>query len=86
MKGDLIPWTVGQQFQDTEFPHLSGARIVRIAAHPEVLRAGYGTHAVQLLCHYYQQDILDLHDDTDHEPAQQINDGSKDEAAGKAGD
>jgi N-acetyltransferase 10 len=38
--GDLIPWTVGQQFQDSEFPRLSGARIVRIAVHPELSRGG----------------------------------------------
>eukprot|EP00887_Chlorella_sp_A99_P003429 scaffold7.g3429.t1 len=39
-QGDLIPWTVGQQFQDPDFPSLSGARVVRIAVHPEVARAG----------------------------------------------
>ena len=39
-QGDLIPWTVGQQFQDADFPRLSGARIVRIAVHPSVTRAG----------------------------------------------
>lgn len=33
--GDLIPWTIGQQYQDPDFPKLSGARIVRIATHPE---------------------------------------------------
>lgn len=33
--GDLIPWTIGQQYQDTNFPKLSGARIVRIATHPD---------------------------------------------------
>ena len=27
--GDLIPWTVSQQFGDAEFAKLSGARIVR---------------------------------------------------------
>ena len=42
-QGDLIPWTVGQQFQDKEFPGLSGARIVRLAVHPDLGRAGYGT-------------------------------------------
>ena len=36
--GDLIPWTISQQFQDAEFPSLSGARIVRIAVHPDVVR------------------------------------------------
>lgn len=38
--GDLIPWTLGQQFQDPEFPRLSGARVVRIAVHPDLGRAG----------------------------------------------
>ena len=27
--GDLIPWTMAQQFQDDNFPQLSGARVVR---------------------------------------------------------
>ncbi len=34
--GDLIPWTLSQQFQDGEFPELSGGRVVRIATHPDV--------------------------------------------------
>ena len=54
MQGDLIPWTVGQQFQDPDFPNLSGARIVRIATHPELTRAGYGTAAVAQLRRYFQ--------------------------------
>jgi N-acetyltransferase 10 len=33
--GDMIPWTLSQQFNDTEFATLSGARVVRIATHPE---------------------------------------------------
>lgn len=33
--GDLIPWTLAQQFQDQNFPMLSGARVVRIATHPD---------------------------------------------------
>ena len=32
--GDLLPWTVAQQFQDPGFASLSGARVVRIATHP----------------------------------------------------
>lgn len=32
--GDMIPWSVSQQFNDNEFATLSGARIVRIATHP----------------------------------------------------
>eukprot|EP00478_Filoreta_tenera_P004713 GABV01005155.1.p2 GENE.GABV01005155.1~~GABV01005155.1.p2 ORF type:complete len:101 (+),score=19.99 GABV01005155.1:34-336(+) len=33
--GDLIPWTISQQFQDRDFAALSGARVVRIAVHPD---------------------------------------------------
>jgi N-acetyltransferase 10 len=32
--GDLIPWTVSEQFQDDKFGQLNGIRIVRIATHP----------------------------------------------------
>jgi N-acetyltransferase 10 len=32
--GDMIPWTIASQFNDSEFSTLSGARIVRIATHP----------------------------------------------------
>lgn len=33
--GDMIPWLVAQQFQESKFGLLSGARIVRIATHPD---------------------------------------------------
>jgi N-acetyltransferase 10 len=33
--GDMIPWLVSQQFQESKFALLSGARIVRIATHPD---------------------------------------------------
>jgi N-acetyltransferase 10 len=55
--GDLIPWTVAQQFQDSEFAALSGARIVRIATHPDVTGMGYGSRAIELLTKYYQGEI-----------------------------
>jgi len=58
--GDLIPWTMAQQFQDDNFPQLSGARIVRIATHPEYQRMGYGTRAIQLLQKYYQGEIVSV--------------------------
>ncbi|OAE26338.1 hypothetical protein AXG93_4324s1040 [Marchantia polymorpha subsp. ruderalis] len=66
--GDLIPWTISQQFQDSEFPSLSGARIVRIATHPNVMRAGYGTCAVELLARYYEGQIADLAEEDGFEP------------------
>lgn len=34
--GDLIPWTISQQFADSNFASLSGARVVRIAVHPDL--------------------------------------------------
>lgn len=55
--GDLIPWTVSQQFQDSEFASLSGARVVRIATHPDVTGMGYGSRAIDLLTKYYQGEI-----------------------------
>lgn len=36
--GDQIPWKFCEQFQDTVFPTLSGARIVRIATHPSAMK------------------------------------------------
>jgi len=62
--GDLIPWTIAQQFQEPAFGQLSGARVVRIATHPELQRMGYGRKAVDLLTSYYAGDIaVDLSED-----------------------
>ncbi|XP_029437929.1 RNA cytidine acetyltransferase isoform X2 [Rhinatrema bivittatum] len=52
--GDLIPWTVSEQFQDPDFGHLSGGRVVRIAVHPDYQGMGYGSRALQLLQMYYE--------------------------------
>ncbi|XP_062097838.1 RNA cytidine acetyltransferase 1-like [Humulus lupulus] len=52
--GDQIPWKFNEQFQDTVFPTLSGARIVRIATHPSAIKLGYGSQAVELLTRYYE--------------------------------
>jgi N-acetyltransferase 10 len=53
--GDLIPWTVSQQFQDSDFAKLSGARIVRIATHPDAQRMGYGSRALELLIQHFAE-------------------------------
>ena len=58
--GDLIPWLVSQQFQDDEFASLSGARIVRIATHPDYTQMGYGARALSLLLDFYSSKFLDL--------------------------
>ncbi|CAK9290520.1 unnamed protein product [Gordionus sp. m RMFG-2023] len=58
--GDLIPWNISQQFQDYDFPHLAGARIIRIATHPDYQRMGYGKKALQMLTSFYEAKIISL--------------------------
>lgn len=58
--GDLIPWTVSQQFQEPDFASLSGARIVRVATHPDLQGMGYGTRAMELLMNFYAGKIISL--------------------------
>lgn len=65
--GDLIPWTVSQQFQDHDFPSLSGARVVRIATHPDYQGMGYGTRALYLLSQYYEGKTINLSEMVDTE-------------------
>ncbi|PSN31816.1 RNA cytidine acetyltransferase [Blattella germanica] len=61
--GDLIPWTVAQQYQDQDFPMLSGARIVRIATHPDYQGMGYGGRALDLLKQYFEFKIPSIEED-----------------------
>jgi N-acetyltransferase 10 len=63
--GDLIPWTISQQFQDDDFPKLAGARIVRIATHPDYQSMGYGKRAMNLLKDYYEGKIISLNENDD---------------------
>jgi len=58
--GDLIPWTISQQFGDSNFARLSGARVVRIAVHPNAQGMGYGSRAVELLTRFYNGDMVNL--------------------------
>lgn len=58
--GDLIPWTVSEHYQDNEFPHLKGIRVVRIATHPDCQRMGYGSRALHLLTEYYEGKMINL--------------------------
>ena len=58
--GDLIPWLVSQQFQDSEFAGLSGSRVVRIATNPEYLNMGYGSRALELLTDFYEGKFTSL--------------------------
>lgn len=63
--GDLIPWVVSQQFQDSEFAGLSGSRIVRIATNPDYLSMGYGSRALQLLTDFYDGNFTNLSENDD---------------------
>lgn len=62
--GDMIPWVISQQFNDNEFATLSGARIVRVATHPDVQKMGYGSKAIELLISHFQggfnTEVLDV--------------------------
>lgn len=58
--GDLIPWLIAQQFQDDDFASLSGARVVRIASHPDYAGMGYGTRALELLTEYFEGKFADI--------------------------
>lgn len=53
--GDLIPWTLQQQFFQDGFLQLSGARIVRIATHPALHRKGYAKEALRQLISWFEQ-------------------------------
>ena len=57
--GDLIPWTISEQFQDDKFGQLNGIRIVRIATHPQAQGRGYGSRALDLLIKYYEGQLTD---------------------------
>uniref|UniRef100_A0A8R1I198 RNA cytidine acetyltransferase n=1 Tax=Caenorhabditis japonica TaxID=281687 RepID=A0A8R1I198_CAEJA len=58
--GDLLPWTISQQFMDKEFGSLCGARIVRVAVHPDYQSMGYGSRAVELIEQYYLGEATSL--------------------------
>ena len=51
--GDLITWTLSQQYNDSEFPRLSRARVVRIATNPDAQGMGYGSRALDLLSEFF---------------------------------
>ena len=85
--GDMIPWTVSQQFGDSKFAGLSGARIVRIATHPSLQGMGYGSRAVELLYRFYNGEMVNLGnggDDDDDEDGEIDDDDNDDDSDGEA--
>ncbi|OAX41419.1 DUF699-domain-containing protein [Rhizopogon vinicolor AM-OR11-026] len=67
--GDMIPWLVSQQFQESKFALLSGARIVRIATHPDYANMGYGSRALKALNAFYSGEYFNLDEATRAEPS-----------------
>ncbi|CAA0187436.1 putative tRNA(Met) cytidine acetyltransferase [Arabidopsis thaliana] len=63
--GDQIPWKFCEQFRDVVFPKLSGARIVRIAVHPNAMKMGYGSAAVELLTRYFEGQLASISEGDD---------------------
>ena len=64
--GDLIPYLIARQFQESKFSSLSGARIVRIATHPDYQKMGYGSRSMELLTKYYEGNIFDLEEENEN--------------------
>ncbi|KAJ8695895.1 N-acetyltransferase 10 [Pleurotus ostreatus] len=67
--GDMIPWLVSQQFQESKFALLSGARVVRIATHPDYANMGYGARALQALNSFYSGEYFNLDETPIDEPS-----------------
>lgn len=59
-QGDLIPWQLAQHYCDSDFANLAGARIVRIATHPTLMRKGYASEAVSQLCRWFDGKLTDF--------------------------
>ncbi|KAJ2778777.1 N-acetyltransferase 10 [Coemansia javaensis] len=68
-EGDLIPWLVAQQYQDEDFAALSGARVVRIATHPDYAGMGYGSRALEQLRKFYEGQFFSLDEGDGAAPA-----------------
>ncbi|PKI79321.1 hypothetical protein CRG98_000266, partial [Punica granatum] len=79
--GDQIPWKFSEQFQDSVFPSLSGARIVRIATYPSAMRLGYGSAAVELLTRYFEGQLTAISeaevDNTEDTPQIRVTEASQ---------
>lgn len=57
--GDLIPWTLSQQFQDFDFASLNGVRVIRLAVHPHYAQSGYGSRALECMRQYFAGELID---------------------------
>jgi len=56
--GDLIPWTLSNHYQEHNFGELTGARVVRIACHPDLQGMGYGSRALEELSRFFNGELF----------------------------
>ncbi|KAG9392867.1 GNAT acetyltransferase 2 [Carpediemonas membranifera] len=58
-QGDLIPWTLTGAYgaHNNDLSAMTGARVVRVAAHPSFQGKGYGSMALRLLERHYRGQI-----------------------------
>ncbi|KAL8278179.1 hypothetical protein RQP46_009352 [Phenoliferia psychrophenolica] len=75
--GDLIPWTISQQYQDDDFASMSGARVIRVAAHPDYAKMGYGSRALAALNEFYSGELLNLDEVTAEVEVETFEDAGK---------
>jgi len=72
--GDQIPWKMSQQYSHLcpDFPQLTGARIVRIATHPDYQGMKYGKHAIGMLIKYFKGELVSIDEDSDEEEVEDV--------------
>ena len=55
--GDLVPWSLSEQFLDQSLFNIMGARVIRIASHPGAARMGYGSRAMDLMRQFFKNEL-----------------------------
>ncbi|ELA48154.1 hypothetical protein VCUG_00392 [Vavraia culicis subsp. floridensis] len=58
--GNLIPWTLSEQFLEKDFLKQRGCRVVRIAVHPDYQNMRYGTKMVEMLVETFSRGCGDI--------------------------
>jgi N-acetyltransferase 10 len=80
--GDLVPWTLAEQFLDQDIFNIMGARIVRIATHPGATKLGYGSKALELLEKFFKGEAIGKEDTLPFERFSAAFDSSQQNAQG----
>jgi len=72
--GNQKPWKMSQQYSHLypDFPQLTGARIVRIATHPDYQGMKYGKHAVGMLVKYFKGELVSIDEDSSDEEEEEL--------------